>query len=296
MTSDVLLRLAQLHQSDHNLPAALNALRVATLIEPEKPDLLLNLAQTAQNANLDAEAQSAYRAALSLDPSQSGVWLRLANLNLKNHHHHKAILSFLMAYYLGDSSVNLITHIAELYVQRDDPESAIFWYSQIETSGTNQQEKIQLRCAQLSLASGNLDQAEHLAESLTQAKDKAVRKDALLLSGQIAQNQNNAQQASRHWQSAIELGSVDQNIIAWLGQYHYQQKEYKKAIQFLTQALAGDHPDTLLHLQLIASLIHTHNPTVAREQLIRYLEYHGLDPQAQRYIALWASAGPTQAE
>ncbi|MCH9022209.1 MAG: tetratricopeptide repeat protein [Planctomycetes bacterium] len=296
LTSDVLLRLAQLYQLDHNLPAALNALRVANIIEPEKPDLLLNLAQSAQNANLDAEAQSAYRAALSLDPSQSDVWLRLANLSLKNNHHHKAILSFLMAYYLGDSSENLITHIAELYVQLDDPESAIFWYSQIEPADTNQQEKIQLRRAQLSLASGNLDQANRLAETLTQSKDKTVRKDALLLLGQIAQKQNATQQASRHWQLAVELGSVDQNIMAWLGQYHYQEKEYKKAIQFLTQALAGDHPDTLLHLQLIASLIHTNNQTVAREQLIRYLEYHGLDQQAQRYIAQLASAIPTQAK
>lgn len=293
VTSDVLLLLAQLYQSDHNLPAALNALRVANIIEPEKSDILLNLGQTAQNANLDAEAESAYRAALSLDPSQTGVWLRLANLNLKKNHHHKAILGFLMAYYLGDSSENLITHIAELYVKLDDPESAIFWYSQIETSDTNQQEKIQLRRAQLSLASGNLDQANRLAETIIQAKDKTVRKDALLLLGQIAQNQNNAQLASRHWQSAVALGSVDQTILAWLGQYHYQQKEYKKAAQFLTRAQAIDHPDTVLHLQLIASLIHTNNLPNAREQLIKYLEHHGLDQQVRRYIALFASAVPT---
>ncbi|MCH9023558.1 MAG: tetratricopeptide repeat protein, partial [Planctomycetes bacterium] len=237
LTSDVLLRLAQLYQLDHNMPSALNALRLATIIEPEKSDLLLNLAQTAQKANLDAEAETAYRAVLNLDPSQSGVWLRLANLNLKNNHYHKAILSFLMAYYLGDSSENLITRIAELYVQLDDPESAIFWYSQIKPGDTNQREKIQLRRAQLSLASGNLDQANRLGETLTQSKDKTVRKDALLLLGQIAQKKNNTQRASRDWELAIELGSVDQNIIAWLGQYHYQEKDYTKAIQFLTQAL-----------------------------------------------------------
>lgn len=296
LTSDVLLRLAQLYQLDQNLPAALNALRLATLIEPEKPDLLLNLAQTAQKANLDAEAETAYRAALNLDPSQSGVWLRLANLNLKNNHHHKAILSFLMAYYLGDSSENLITHIAELYIKLDDPDSAIFWYSQIEPGDTNQREKIQLRRAQLSLASGNLDQTERLAESLTKSKDKTVRKDAHLLLGQIAQKQNNTQRASRHWELAVERGSVDQNILAWLGQYHYQEKDYKKAAQFLTQALDADHPDRVLHLQLITSLIHIKNQTGAKTQLIRYLEHHGLDQQAQRHIALLASTALTTTE
>jgi Flp pilus assembly protein TadD len=292
LTSDVLARLGQIALARERLPAALNSLRLASLLAPEDDNLELAAAATAERAGLHDEAESVYRDLLAADPSRADVHLRLGNLYLLTERPRKALKPLLLAYHLGESSPALARTIGELYVNRGDLHGAVEWYQRLRLLKPKQPEGIALRCARLMASAGDPEGASKLAHTLLKSQKGAVAGDARLLLGQIAASRGAVDEAVLHWRAAAAAGRAGPDVHAWLGSYFRRKGNHAEAALHLRKRLSAGAMDQSLARALISSLIQLQDLEGARRELVVMIEHFGMDEHAESLVRRIARAQP----
>jgi len=281
LTSDVLGRLAQIALEEEALPAALNSLRVASLLAPDDSSVQLAAASAAEASGLWKEAESGYREVIEDHPADADVRLRLGNLFLKSGQPRKALPELLTAYHMGSSSPALLRTVAELFVQDRDLKSAVAWYRRLLSLDKNAGDDVRLRCARLLEAAGESAASMRMAKPLAASKTPGIAGDAELLLGRLAAAAGEPDQALAHWQRAVAAGSGGLDVSGWLGLALHRKERHKEAIPYLARRLSDGAPDQMLLRALVSSHLELGQAEQARNALLVMIEHFGLDAHAR---------------
>ncbi|MEE8105967.1 MAG: tetratricopeptide repeat protein [Planctomycetota bacterium] len=281
LSSDVLGRLAQIALEEDALPAALNSLRVASLLAPDDSSVQLAAASAAEASGLWKEAENGYLEVLEDHPADAGVRLRLGNLYLKSGQPKKALPELLTAHHMGSTSPALLRTVAELFVQDRDLKSAVAWYRRLLLLDKTAGDDVSLRCARLLEAAGEFAEAAKLAKPLAASKSPEIAGDAELLLGRLAAAAGEPNKALEHWLRAVAAGRGGLEVRGWLGLALHRHQRHQEAIPHLARRLSAGVPDQMLLRALVGCHLELRQPAQARKALLVMIEHFGLDAHAR---------------
>lgn len=284
LTLDVLERLTQIDRTQNHTAALQSGLRLRLLMEPHDLAWRKFHADVLAASGANDEAERLYERIIEDEPSRPDTYMRLGNLYLRKEKAAKAVLAFEMAFHLGGSNLNLERTIAELWCQLGNLREALSWYERDTRRGEDSPGRSQLRLAELLAASEEFDRAERAARPLAESMDTGLASEAAILLGRIALQRGRIQEGVDYWESAVQSGTEDHQILAFLGSHYFNEKNYDKATLYLESRLSRDPQDKDLLRYLIISLIRSENRQQAKVKMRMYLEQFGLDEQAEKLL------------
>jgi len=287
VSSDVLLRLAEIDRGRGDHSAALQDLLVAGILLPEDKTLPVATADAAAQAGLAAVAEQEYEEALRRSPDSVDTLLRLGNLYVRAGRNDDALEAFRTAEALGAENVTRL--VAELYLARGDRELAAAAYERLLVEQAEDPE-LELRCAELLLAAGNPEEAARRAGNVAAAASGDLAARAHVLLGQTKVASGDIDGAVREWREAVEAGAESPELSGFLGMHFHRAGDHEKAVRYLRDAVRQGGPDRERQTALVESLIGMHDLDAARTQAVALIEEFGLDDRVERLITRLAKA------
>ena len=280
--SDVFDRLAYIDKREKRELGAMVCLELAMVLDPENLNYGLVLADAAIAVGRLEFAHAVYSQLVGIHPGEPGLHLRRGDLCLKQNDLRGALLSFQVAYHLGQGSGLNIRNIAELHGQLGHFEEAISWYEKLVENETENPGRIRLRQAELSFEIGDMAKARDKAGNAIDNGTGEQLPGARLLLGHIAMKEGDMDLAIRHWEKAMDDPMMHGKIGAIVGKYHSLRGRHEKAISCFQKAMHANDVDASVLRTLVGDYLNVNNIEKAMSTLTWYVEKHGLDEHAQR--------------
>lgn len=86
------------------------------------------------------------------------------------------------------------------------------------------------------------------------------------------------------WEKAVQAGSSDRLVFAFLGSHYFNSSKYEKAADYLGRRLATGKPDKTLRRYMIVGLIRCGAVERPKEEIRAYWEQYGLDDDAGQLV------------
>ncbi|MEM1452380.1 MAG: tetratricopeptide repeat protein, partial [Planctomycetota bacterium] len=133
LTSDVLARLVQIDRGRGDVLAALDAVRLLTVLDAGDPSWRRYAAELLAETGLLSAAESIYRQAVSISPADAQSWLGLGNVLASSGRVRSAASAYETAWILGERTATLAEGIAALEQRDGDLASSVRWLEHAET-------------------------------------------------------------------------------------------------------------------------------------------------------------------
>lgn len=290
LTSDVLVRLAQIDQQRDDQLALINTVRLLTVIQADSNQWRLIYGDLLANSGAFQESATVYQSLLEDAADSAALHLRLGNVLLQDERFNEAVLSLETAYHLGAADPRLPLMIAGTWQRLDDNRKAVAWMDRA-LALDSADASLRWQLAQQLFGLKELDRAQQQAELLTRSTDAHFRTQAHLLLGQIASSRDEHDKAVRHWQRAVDGGLDSPKVFKVLGAHYYNSGDYERAGEVLRRAVdAEDGADEENLRFLVMSLIQSDKPGEGRQYLRQYIERQGLNDDANRLIRMFVAA------
>lgn len=289
LTSDVLVRLAQIDQQRDDRLALINTVRLLTVLEAESDDWRLIYGDILANSGAFRESATVYQSLIDGIPDSALLQMRLGNVLLKLDQLNDAVVSLETAYHLGAADSRLPLTIAGVWQRLGDHRRAVAWMDRALAIGPAD-ELLQLQLAQQLFGLKEFDRARQQAEPLSRSTKPQLKSQAHLLLGQIAMNRGQSELAIQHWQQSVASRIDAPNVLKSLGAHYYNSGNFERAAEFLARAVdAEDGTDEENLRFLVISLIQSANQEDGRRYLRWYIERQGLNGDAKKMIQLLVS-------
>jgi tetratricopeptide (TPR) repeat protein len=270
-----LTKLIEFYQSQNLTVAALNTLRIATVVAPKNTDYLIMLANVSQQQGHTQDAIDAYNQAIAISPEKSELYLYLGNLYLTLNKYQNAIDSLTTAHRLGNLTTSLPETIGDLYYNLAQYSMAKSLYHNLQLN-----DSIQLKLAQCDFALNHEEQGLQIIKSLLSSKNNYVAGQSHLILASIVENENSAE-AITLWHRAVELGVNIETLYLSLAYHYFKTDNYQRAIEHWQKASVI--PKAHLYYMIHAYLYLNKN-TIARTFMENYIERYGFDTQISQLI------------
>ena len=289
VTQDVLVRLAQIDEEGDDQTALINTIRLLTVIDADDRDWRVLYADLLVRAESLNEAAAVLRRLVRAEPESAVLQLRLGEVLVKQRKWDAAAIALTIAYYLGANHDRLPLLLAGVWQKLDDDHEAQIWIARAIDQSSLPSPTLSLQSAQLLWQLGEAERAAEVVQPLTESAEQQFRVQAHLLLGHIQNAAGQSAAAVAHWQNAIKDGADSVEVLALLGAHYFNAGEYGQAAIALKRVVDVERADHEQHLRyLIISLIKSKAGREADEFLVRYIERHGLNGQANKLVRLLA--------
>jgi len=278
MSSDLLVRIAQIDRQRGDDLATLNTVRLLTVTQPDDVtwrmlygDLLLSMGRA-------DEAHAVYRRLVDADPVRADLWSRLGNAQIRQERLEQAAASFETAWHLGQRDASVAKILAGLHQRLGHGEATTVWVERAIAQGDEPDARDRLRQAQFLDRLGDTDRARAIALELTKSAPAEIVGQAWVLLGHMALRRGDPEAAVKHWQSAGDAVVQQEGLTKALGSLHFNQRRYAEAARFFALHLEQTPGDREVSLLRIRCELLSGKTAEARGHVLSHLEQFGMDP------------------
>ena len=292
LTAAMLGRLVRLDQTAGRSHAALAGLWLRSLLAPDAPAWQrLHMRLLLQHGWAE-RAQAMGRSIVEKRPADVKALQLLGNSYLRTQDYRQAAEALSEAFELGVRKPTLAQAIGDAWRQLDRPRAALDWYDRAlaAMNQSGRRDELVIRRASLLVAAGLTDRPTPRLHTLAEGQGDQAGKAALRL-GQLAQASGNTEAALRHWQTALKKGIDKPALLLALGDYHFNQRDYKRAATLLRRRVNQGDSKAAVYRRWVQSLIRSDQPAAAQQALQRYLAQFGLSKNGRQLIAAWREQG-----
>jgi len=284
-TSDLRMRRLREVREGGDPGAIHRAASEALLDEPASVPLLTILGDAALELGRAEEAEVIYRRLVDERPEDGALSVRLGRALALSGSTKEALVHLEAGLLLGDASPGLARTIAELWVAEGDLERAIRFYDlALEGEDIAGREGLSLRRAQLLVLVGDGPAARGELEALALSERAEIRGEACLLLGRLEAGEGRIAEAEERLSAAAELGVTDGELDVYLGVALFRTGDWKGAGEALGRGLLTRPDDGPARRALVLCHLEADEPERALDELLRYVEIHGLDATARELV------------
>ncbi|HTE06382.1 MAG TPA: tetratricopeptide repeat protein [Planctomycetota bacterium] len=251
------------YSGKHDEQAAETAFRNALLLQPESTDWRLGLAQSLVRQQKFGDAISLLDVLIERFPDKADFWKLQASTYLAMKQPLKAAQDFEALDMLGQSSVDTLNTLGEVYVSESLMDLALGAFLRAIDLDAGQPVTRPLRAAEVLAAHGALPQARLVAQHIHAAWDARLTEDdrrkLLKLESRLsmADGGGGSAETAKVLEEIIAMDPLDGDALLLLGQYHARQNEPDRAM--FCYERAESLPDfearaKIRHAQVLVSL------------------------------------------
>ncbi len=223
------------------LPAE-SAYRMAILLDPKTLDWKMGLARSFFKQERFAEAAALCGQLIKDNPDRASLWLLQANAYIGLNEPLKAAENYELVDKLGESTVESLNMLGDIYVNEGLYETAVESYIRAMKEDEAGNTDRAIRAAKVLVARGAHHETQQLIGQIEEIyKDQLEpdeRKELLKLRARLAVAEGAAEEEVRVLEEIVELDPLDGEALILLGQHHERKGDTEKALFYYERAAA----------------------------------------------------------
>lgn len=235
-----LLGFALANADDH--VGSESAYRMAAMLDPDTVDWRLGIARACFRQRRFGDAAALAGTLIARLPERADLWLLQANAYAGMNELGKAAENLEMVDRLGQSTVDSLHLLGDIYVNDDLPDLAASAYVRAIAADQRGEPGRVVRAAKALAARGALGECRQVVEAAEKKYagrlTDEVRKDLLKLRARIAVAAGAGDEEARVLQEIVTLDPLDGEALILLGQYHQRRGEPELAVLQYERAAA----------------------------------------------------------
>lgn len=239
------------------LPAE-SAYRMAILLDPVTLDWKMGLLRSFFKQERYAEAVALSSQLIETHPDRADLWLLQANAYIGLNQPLKAAGIFELVNHLGQSTVDSLNMLGDIYVNEELYDLAVRSYIQAMDKDPQGDSKRALRSAKVLVARGALKETRQLVERIENLRgsqlDAGDRKDLLKLRARLAVADGSGEEEVRVLEEIVKMDPLDGEALILLGQHSSRNGDTEKAIFYYERAASIEQHEAdakVRHAQLL---------------------------------------------
>lgn len=290
LTSDVLVRLAQIDQQRDDRLALLNTVRLLTIVEADDYQWRLIYGDLLADSGQLEESRGVFQSLVDERPESADLYLRLGDIATRLGDPEAAATNLETAWNLGADNTRLARTIAGLQQQLGNDIAAVAWIERAVAASPSSDEKLQLEHAQLCWNAEQTERAAAAARPLINSPTDEIAAQAHVLLGRIAMGNQEVDAAISHWREATARGVDSPQLLAVIGADYFNKGDFNRAAAVLKRVVDGAEAAEEQHLRfLVTSLIRAADLSNARTYLRHYVEQFGMSDAAKQLVRLYVA-------
>jgi tetratricopeptide (TPR) repeat protein len=272
---------------DNNL-AAESAYRQAVLLDPSTMDWKMGLARALFKQQRYPEAVALCSSLIDADPGRADLWLLQANAYVGLKQSLKAVENYEMVDQLGQSTVDSLNMLGDIYVNEGLYEMAVNAYIRAMDQNPDRNAERPIRACKVLVTRGALSETKTLIQHVEELHGAGLgpvdKKDLLKLQARIAVAEGQGEEEVRVLEEIVSLDPLDGEALILLGQHAARANEPEKAIFYYERAESLEKYEAdakVRHAQLLVSqgkytealpLLRRAQEINARDDIQKYLD------------------------
>ncbi|MGC9451119.1 MAG: tetratricopeptide repeat protein [Oceanipulchritudo sp.] len=281
--------LAYSYLTEENFPLALEAYRMATLLDPDNNDWRIGKVQALFENRQYEEAITLLGDLLVEMPERQNLWITRANAFLEVEKPMDAAIQLEILKRMNRSTVPSLTLLGDIYMNENLPDLALAAYKQALEKRDKLDPKLVVRVAQTLSSRAALEQAGEYVRlvrrnfSEDQLRDEGIVLDLLNIEAEVAMGMNDMDTAVGMLESILDEDPMNSRALRLLANYHYSREEYEESEYYLTRLsnIPASRAEALVQLARLKVA------TFKLKEAIEYLEEAQMlqpDPNVLRYL------------
>jgi tetratricopeptide (TPR) repeat protein len=225
--------------TDNNLSAE-SAYRQAVLLDPDTIDWKMGLARALFKQERYAEASALCASLIEKTPDRADLWLLQANALIGLNQPLKAVENYEFVDRLGESTVDSLNMLGDIYVNEELYEMAVNAYIRAMEKNPDRNAERAIRASKVLIARGALEQTKALIERIEQLHGAQLgqvdKKDLLKLRARIAVAEGRGKDEVKVLEEIVALDPLDGEALILLGQHASRANEPEKALFYYERA------------------------------------------------------------
>jgi tetratricopeptide (TPR) repeat protein len=248
------------YSSVDNSLAAESAYRQAVLLDPSTMDWKMGLARALFKQQRYPEAVALCGSLIDSDPARADLWLLQANAYVGLKQSLKAAENYEMVDQLGQSTVDSLNMLGDIYVNESLYKMAANAYIRAMEQNPDRNAERPIRACKVLVTRGALAETKMLIEHIEQLHGAELgpvdKKDLLKLQARIAVAEGQGEEEVRVLEEIVELDPLDGEALILLGQHSARANDPEKAIFYYERAESLEKYEAdakVRHAQLLVS-------------------------------------------
>ena len=281
--------LAYSYLTVENFPLALEAYRMATLLDPENTDWEIGKVQALfQNRQYD-EAIALLGDLLVEMPERQNLWITRANAFLETDKPMEAALQLEILKRMNRSTVPSLTLLGDIYMNEDLPQLALSAYTQALEKKDELDPKLVVRVARTLASRAAFEQALEYVQlvrrnySNEQLREQGIALDLLNIEAEVAMGMDQMADAASMLERILDEDPMNTRALRLLANFHYSRDEFEEAEYYLTRMsnISGSRVEALVQL---ARLKVSQSKLGEAIELLEEAQMLEPDPNVLRYL------------
>jgi tetratricopeptide (TPR) repeat protein len=222
------------YSSSDNSLSAESAYRMAVLIDPATLDWQMGLARSLFKQERYAEAVALCKGMIEAHPERADLWLLQANAYIGLNQPLKAAENYELVDRLGQSTVESLNMLGDIYVNESLFEMAVTAYIRALEKNPDGSAERAIRASKVLIARGALEETKRLIARIEnlhgERLDTAGRKDLLKLRARIAVAEGSGAEEAKVLEEIVALDPLDGEALILLGQHAARANDAEKAL------------------------------------------------------------------
>ncbi len=276
------------YSSVENHLSAESAYRMAILLDAKTLDWKMGLARSLFKQQRYGEAATLCDTLIAEFPNRADLWLLQANAYIGLNQPDKAAVNYEMVDRLGQSTVDSLNMLGDIYVNQELYGTAVDAYVRALQKNPHHNPDRAMRAAKVLTARGALTQTKTLIENIETLQGNYLgtqdKKDLLKLKARIAVAEGAGDDEVKTLEEIVGLDPLDGDALILLGQYCHRTGDDEKAIFYYERAESLENFEAdakIRHAQLLVSqghysdalpLLRRAQDLKPREEVQKYLE------------------------
>lgn len=280
--------LGYAYSSVQNFLAAESAYRMAVLLDSETMDWKMGLVRSFFKQERYPEAAALCSQLLEDNPERSDLWLLQANAHLGMNQPLKAAENYEIVDHLGQSTVDSLNMLGDIYVNEELYGMAAQSYLRIMDAYPDAKPDRAIRSAKILAARGAFEETSRLIDRIQETYgDKLeveAQKDLLKIKARLAVANASGEEEIHVLEEIVELDPLDGETLILLGQHWSRAGDAEKAVFYFERAASMEKYEAdakVRHAQLLVGqgkyaealpLLRRAQLIQPRENIQKYLE------------------------
>lgn len=248
------------YSSKENNLAAESAYRQAVLLDPATMDWKMGLARSLFKQERYAEAVALCKSLIESEPERADLWLLQANAFVGLGKPLKAAENYELVDTLGESTVDSLNMLGDIYVNEELYEMAVKAYIRAMEKNPDRNAQRAIRASKVLVTRGALEETKTLIERIEKMHGAHLgqvdKKDLLKLRARIAVAEGKGEEEVAVLEEIVELDPLDGEALILLGQHAARANDPEKALFYYERAenIEKSEADARIrHAQLLVS-------------------------------------------
>ncbi|MDK2964112.1 MAG: hypothetical protein PWQ29_1506 [Verrucomicrobiota bacterium] len=276
------------YSSEGNDLSAESAYRQAVLLDPSVMDWKMGLARSLFKQQRFPEAAALCGSLIEVEPDRGDLWLLQANAYIGLNQPLKAAENYEMVDTLGESTVDSLNMLGDIYVNEGLYEMGVNSYIRAMEKNPDRNAERAIRAAKVLVTRGALEETKTLIQRIEEMHGAQLgqvdRKDLLKLRARIAVAEGQGDEEVRVLKEIVELDPLDGEALILLGQHAFRANDPERAAFYYERAESLEKYEAdarVRHAQLLVSqgkyaealpMLRRAQELKPREEIQKYLE------------------------